>query len=160
MASQPLPGPGIRSRVLLDEPVLVCVPAGHRLAGRGRVSLEDLAGEPFLTTRHGYWQRTLVERLFAKAGLDLRIVCEGDEPSVLFGLVEAGLGIGFMPAIGQRTAPGAAVAWLDVDDPDSRRVLSVAWRDDAYLSAAAQRLRDHTIEHFAGLTPDGSDQRT
>ncbi|SMC48749.1 LysR family transcriptional regulator [Kibdelosporangium aridum] len=152
VASQPLNGPGVQCRVLLDEPVLVCVPIGHRLADRGRVSIQDLAGEPFLTTRPGYWQRMLAERLFAKAGLDLRVVCEGDEPSVLFDLVGAGLGLGFIPSIGRRSTVHTTVVWLDVDDPDCRRVLSLAWRDDAYLSAAAQRLRDHTIEHFRNLS--------
>lgn len=148
IASQPLSGKEIRSQVLLSEPVLLCVPAGHRLAERRHVSIADLAGEPFITTSRGYWQRALAERLFAQAGLDLRVVCEGDEPSVLFDLIGAGLGIGLVPAVGRRPGTSATVAWLDVDEPDCRRVLSIAWRHDTYLSAAAQRLRDHTIAHL------------
>lgn len=118
VASQPLSGNDIRSRVLLDEPVMLCVPAGHRLAGRRRVSVPELAGEPFLTTRPGYWQRALAERLFAKAGLELRVVCEGDDAAVLFQLIDAGLGIAFVPAVGRRAVIGTTVAWLDVDEPD------------------------------------------
>jgi DNA-binding transcriptional LysR family regulator len=148
IASQPLPGADLRSRVLLDEPVLLCVPTTHRLAGRQHVGIPDLAGEPVVTTRPGYWQRALTERLFAKAGIELRIVCEGDEAGVLFHLIGAGLGVGLVPAMGRRPDTGTTVAWLDVDDPDAHRVLSVAWRHDAYLSAAAQRFRDHTIDHF------------
>ncbi|MEU3625417.1 LysR family transcriptional regulator [Amycolatopsis coloradensis] len=148
VTSQPLSGDDIRSRVLLDEPVKLCVPSGHRLAGRGRVGLTDLGGEPFLTTRPGYWQRALADHLFAKAGLELRIVCEGDEAAVLFQLVDAGLGIAFVPSVGLRSAISPTVVWLDVDDPECRRVLSVAWREDTYLSAAAQRFRDHIVEHF------------
>ncbi|MFD6067668.1 MULTISPECIES: LysR family transcriptional regulator [Amycolatopsis] len=148
VTSQPLTGNDIRSRVLLDEAVMLCVPAGHRLAERGSVSLADLEGEPFLTTRPGYWQRALVDRLFAKAGLELHVVCEGDEAAVLFQLVDAGLGIALVPALGLRAVTGSAVVWLDVDDPECRRVLSVAWREDTYLSAAAQRFRDHLVGHF------------
>ncbi|WP_433260692.1 LysR family transcriptional regulator [Actinosynnema sp. CS-041913] len=148
VASQPLTGPEIRSRVLVDEPVLLCVPVGHRLAERRHVGIPDLAGEPLITTRVGYWQRELAERLFAKAGLEPRIVCEGDEPAVLFHLMGVGLGIGLVPATGRRSDTSGTVAWLDVDDPDCHRVLTVAWRRDTYLSAAAQRFRDHTIEHF------------
>lgn len=148
VTSQPLSGNDIRSRVLLDEPVKLCVPSGHRLAGRGRVGLADLEGEPFLTTRPGYWQRALADHLFAKAGLELRIVCEGDEAAVLFQLIDAGLGIAFVPSVGLRSAISSTVVWLDVDDPECRRVLSVAWREDTYLSAAAQRFRDHIVEHF------------
>ncbi|ANN17299.1 LysR family transcriptional regulator [Amycolatopsis orientalis] len=148
VTSQPLSGNDIRSRVLLDEPVMLCVPSGHRLAGRRRVGLADLAGEPFLTTRPGYWQRALAEHLFAKAGLELQIVCEGDEAAVLFQLVDAGLGIAFVPSLGLRADVSTTVVWLGVDDPECRRVLSVAWREDTYLSAAARRFRDHTVEHF------------
>ncbi len=157
VTSQPLSGKGIRSRVLLDEPVRLCVPEGHRLAGRGRVGLADLAGEPVLTTRPGYWQRELAEHLFAKAGLELDIVCEGDEAAVLFQLVGAGLGIAFVPAMGWRADTGTTVAWLDVDDPECRRVLSVAWREDTYLSVAAQRFRDHAIACFHTGTGPRSD---
>ncbi|WP_410583606.1 LysR family transcriptional regulator [Amycolatopsis sp. lyj-108] len=148
VTSQPLSGNEIHSRVLLDEKVMLCVPAGHRLAGRGRVGLADLEGEPFLTTRPGYWQRALVDRLFAKAGLALHVVCEGDEAAVLFQLVDAGLGIALVPSLGLRSVTSPTVVWLDVDDPDCRRVLSVAWREDTYLSVAAQRFRDHTVEYF------------
>lgn len=148
VTSQPLTGEDIRSRVLLDEAVMLCVPAGHRLADRGSVGLADLEGEPFLTTRPGYWQRALVDRLFAKAGLELYVVCEGDEAAVLFQLIDAGLGIALVPSLGLRAVTGSAVVWLDVDDPDCRRVLSVAWREDTYLSVAAQRFRDHLVGHF------------
>ncbi|GAB2592828.1 LysR substrate-binding domain-containing protein [Streptomyces capparidis] len=148
VASQPLPGPDIRSRVLLDEPVLLCVPAGHRLAERRHVGIAELAGEPFVTTRPGYWQRTLAERLFANAGLELRVVCEGDEPGATGDLIGAGLGVGLVPAFARQADTRASVAWLDVDEPDCRRVLSVAWRPDTYLSAAARHFRDHMIDHF------------
>ncbi|WHT16547.1 LysR family transcriptional regulator [Crossiella sp. CA-258035] len=148
IGSQPLPGNDIRGQVLLDEPVLLCVPVGHRLAGRERVRIAELAGEPFITTRPGYWQRALAERLFAKAGLELDIVCQSDEPEGLFHLIGAGLGIGLVPSFGRRIDLHATVSWLAVDEPDCRRVLSLAWRQDSYLSVAAQRFRDHVIDHF------------
>ncbi|MCE7008012.1 LysR family transcriptional regulator [Kibdelosporangium philippinense] len=149
VASQPLSGVDVSSKVVLDEPVMLCVPAGHHLASRQSVSISDLAGEPFVTTRRGCWPRELAERLFGKAGVDLHIVCESDEPGVMGDLIGAGLGVGFMPGMCRGARSRTPMAWLEVDDPDCRRVLSVVWRDDTYLSAAARRFRDHTIEHFA-----------
>jgi DNA-binding transcriptional LysR family regulator len=67
LASQPLAEPGLRENRLLGEEVLLGVPPGHRLAGRTRVKVGDLAGEPFVTTRPGYWQRALADRLPAVA---------------------------------------------------------------------------------------------
>jgi DNA-binding transcriptional LysR family regulator len=40
------------------------------------------------------------------------------------------------------------VAWLYLDAPGCRRTLSLAWREDAYLSAAARAFRDFAIDHF------------
>src|SRR5205807_3164480 len=108
LASQPLPGPGLASAELLSEEVLLAVPPSHRLAGRTRAGVGELAGEPFVTTRPGYWQRALTDRLFA----DAVIVCEGDEPYAIRGLISAGVGIGLMPAMARRLAPDPPVGWL------------------------------------------------
>ena len=50
LASQPMRAGALESAELFSEEVLLCVPPGHRLAGRGRVTIGDLAGEPFVTT--------------------------------------------------------------------------------------------------------------
>ncbi|WP_458687688.1 LysR family transcriptional regulator [Nocardia tengchongensis] len=44
----PIATPGLRVRTLFAEPVVVAVPAGHRLAGRPSVRVEDLLDEPIL----------------------------------------------------------------------------------------------------------------
>jgi DNA-binding transcriptional LysR family regulator len=138
LASQPLAGPGLRSSRLLSEEVLLGVPPGHRLAGRARVKAGALAGEPFVTTRPGYWQRALADRVFAAAGIQPAIVCEGDEPYAIRALISAGMGIGLLPAVARRTAEHPPVAWLHLDAAGCRRTLSLVWRADAYRSVAAR----------------------
>src|SRR6266705_722559 len=116
LASQPLPGPALTSVELLSEEVLLAVPPSHRLAGRTRATVSELAGEPFVTTRPGYWQRALTDRIFT----DAVIVCEGDEPYAIRGLISAGVGIGLMPAMARRLAPDPPVGWLHLDVPCRR----------------------------------------
>ncbi|WP_030748183.1 LysR family transcriptional regulator [Streptomyces griseus] len=126
VASQPVAGEGLEVVRLLDEPVLLVAAAGHRLAGRASVTVAELADEPFVTTRAGHWQRRLLDRLFAAAGLPPpRIVCEGDEPSATGVLAAAGLGVGLIPAMARRSATQAPVAWIEVADPACRRVLTL-----------------------------------
>jgi DNA-binding transcriptional LysR family regulator len=74
VASQPIPGGGLDSVHLLDEPVWLVVPPGHRLASRSRgsVGVEELREEPFVIPRPGHWQRGLLDRLFAGHGLTPR----------------------------------------------------------------------------------------
>jgi DNA-binding transcriptional LysR family regulator len=148
LASQPLPGPDLRTRELLREDVLVGLPPGHPLTGRERVRLEDLADEPFVTTRPGYWPRELTDRLFAAAGLLPKYVCESDEPGATGYLISAGLGVGLVPAFSLRAANQVPGSWLHLDVPDCHRVLTLVWRADTYFSAAAQRLADFASEYF------------
>ncbi len=44
-------------------------------------------------------------RLFAGSGTEPAIVCEGDEPYAIRGLISAGVGVGLMPAVAR---PGPA----------------------------------------------------
>ncbi|MHB8293885.1 MAG: LysR family transcriptional regulator [Acidimicrobiales bacterium] len=147
LASQPMAGASLQSVELLSEEVLLAVPPGHRLAHHMQVEVAALAGERFVTTRPGYWQRALVERLFAEAGIEPSVACEGDEPAAIRGLISAGVGVGLLPAVSRRVAPHPPVAWLHLDAPGCRRFLSLVWREDAYLSDAARSFRDFTTNH-------------
>ncbi|WP_427892788.1 LysR family transcriptional regulator [Kribbella sp. GL6] len=141
VASQPIPSAGLRSAVLLDEPVLVVTHLDHPFAQRQSLQVEDLADEPFVIARKGQWQRWLLDRLFAETGLTPRIVCESDEAAAIQELIRSGLGIGFNPDFARRTMPDYPVAATPVDHPECRRTLSLLWSADATLSTAAQLMR-------------------
>ena len=143
-----LRGTLLESAALADEEVLLAVPMTHRLAGRDRAQIAELEGEPFITTRDGYWLRVLAERLFSTAGIPPNFACESDEPAAIRGLISDGLGIGLLPAIARDTAAEPAVAWLRLRVAGCRRTLSLVWRRDAYVSIAAQHFRTAAIDHF------------
>ncbi|MFD0486926.1 LysR family transcriptional regulator [Saccharopolyspora spinosporotrichia] len=143
LMSQPVDDPALESAEVLHEEVLLATPLGHRLATRERIGMGDLDGEPFITTRPGYWQRVLTDRLFAAAGSRPTIVCEADEPGATAYLISSGLGVGLLPATARRFAPHAPLAWLHLDAPDCHRTLTFVWRRDAYVSLAAQEFRAH-----------------
>ncbi|HEY1179932.1 MAG TPA: LysR substrate-binding domain-containing protein [Phytomonospora sp.] len=142
VASQPVPGDDIEGTTLLDEPVWLAAPTGHPLADRASVTVEELADEPFVTTRGGHWQRRLLDRLFAARDLSPRIVCEGDDPGAIAYLIAAGIGVGLIPDIARRGTVSVPSAWIAVDDPGCRRVLTLLWMRGAHLSTAARLLRD------------------
>ncbi|MER7498722.1 LysR family transcriptional regulator [Nonomuraea pusilla] len=141
VASQPIHGEGLESARLFDEAVGVVVPLGHPLASRPSVTVDELAGQPFVTARQGHWLRRLLDRLFAARDLTPRIVCESDEHSAIAGLISAGLGIGLVPAFAARGAAGAPATWLAVDSPDCRRTVTLHWCAGSQLPTAARLMR-------------------
>ncbi|WP_017559527.1 LysR family transcriptional regulator [Nocardiopsis baichengensis] len=147
-ASQPLAGGDLCGRELLREEVLLAVPQDHPWAARRSVRIEELAREPFVVPRPGYWQRALADRLFERAGVLPTIVYEGDEPGAMQDLIGAGLGVGLIPAVAREAGTRAAVAWLRGEAQDCERVLTLVWHRDAHLSPAARRFRDFAAGHF------------
>lgn len=141
VASQPIHAEGLETVVLLDEAVGVVTALDHPLASRTSVSVDELADQPFVTTRKGHWPRRLLDRLFAEKGRTPKIVCEADEAIAIQELIRVGLGIGFNPGIARRSAPRYPVSWIAVDHPDCRRTLTLRWGSDSHLSTAARLLR-------------------
>ncbi|RII18401.1 HTH-type transcriptional regulator GltC [Streptomyces sp. YIM 130001] len=144
VSSQPLTGDGLRSQEILREDVLLAVPAGHRLAGREKVTPEEIAQEPVVTARPGHWLRILLDRLLAARGLTAHIVCESDEAASLQALISSGLGVGLIPEVSRRSGSDivAPVTWASVDAPDCERVLRLSWREGAHLSPAGHALHE------------------
>lgn len=138
-ASQPLAGTSLDTVELLTEEVILAMPQHHRLAGRESVRIEELAMEPFVTSRVGHWPRALLDRLFAAEGLAPTISCEGDEIGAWQDLISAGLGVGLVPAMSRKVATHAPVSWTRIEADRCQRVLSLVWRRDAYRSTAAER---------------------
>ncbi|GIG66677.1 LysR family transcriptional regulator [Phytomonospora endophytica] len=142
IASQPIPGEGLEGVQLMDEPVWLCAPHDHPIAARTSVAVEELAGLSFVSSRVGHWQRRVLDRLFASRDLMPRIVCEGDEPGAVAYMIAAGIGVGLIPDMARRTDTRSLVAWIAVDDPACRRVLTLQWATGAHLSTAARLMRD------------------
>lgn len=142
LASQPLHDTSLCAIELVREEVLLAVPPTHPLAKRKRTDLAALADEPFITTRPGHWLRTLADQLFANAGLQPTIACEGDEPAAIRPLINAGLGVGLLPIKSREATANPVVAWLHLNTLHAHRTLRLIWRQDSYLSAAAQHFRD------------------
>jgi len=141
VASQPIPGEGLESALLFDEEVGVAFPLDHPLADRASVTIAEIADQPFVTARPGHWGRRLLDRLFGAHGLTPKIMCESDEYSAIADLISAGLGVGLVPAFANRSVTRAPLVWIPVDDPGSRRTVTLYWAAGSHLSAAARLLR-------------------
>ncbi|MGH3391582.1 MAG: LysR family transcriptional regulator [Actinomadura sp.] len=115
--------PALSWRPLVDERLLLAVPANHRLARRPHARLADAAGEPFIAMRPGYGLRAITDELIRQAGISPEIAFEGEEISTVSGLVGAGLGVAVVPPPPQ----GAGVHHVPITDPAARRTIGLVW---------------------------------
>jgi DNA-binding transcriptional LysR family regulator len=111
---------GIERVHLFTEEMQVGLPRSHRLAGRKRLRLAELADEPWLQGTQG-GTSGLVYRACIAAGFEPRITCEADDTLMIGGLVAAGVGLTFVSRLAlEHHRSGLAV--VPLDDPPSRRV--------------------------------------
>lgn len=146
--------------VLLTEPFHLVMPADHRLAGLGRVSPMELAGETVLTMERGHRMHDAIALLCQRAGASLSRDYEGTSLDTLRQMVATGMGITLLPALYVRSEvmrEKLVVARpLRTDAPT--RSIRMSWRrsnprHEAFLTLA------HTMRvatrPFDINTPDG-----
>ncbi|MEU6356262.1 LysR family transcriptional regulator [Streptomyces sp. NPDC047072] len=131
---------------LLVEPLWLAVPPGHRMAGRKRARLAEVADEPFIMLRHEQGLRAVTEELCRAAGFSPRIGFEGDEVATLRGLVSAGLGVALVPRP-HAAAPAGAPSYLKVTDVDGARDIGIARLTSRTLPPQSARFLDHVREN-------------
>jgi DNA-binding transcriptional LysR family regulator len=96
----PIDEPDLATEVVLRRPIVIALPRQHPLASRARVPLHALANEP-----HIMFARRMGPRLYdavvaacREAGFTMHIAHEVDNLHTACALVEAGLGVCFVPA--------------------------------------------------------------
>ena len=134
---------------LMTEEIFLAVPPGHRLASRSTIHLRDVAQEPFISLKPGYGLRDMTDRFCQQAGFEPSSAFEVDELTIVCGLVEAGFGVAFIPALARRGV--AEPVQLHIEEPPCQRTIGLAWMEGRYLSSAVRLFRQFVIEYFAQL---------
>lgn len=144
-----LEGPGICEQPVLSAEVFLAVPPGHPLEGRRSISLDEVAHAPFIEYKEGHPFRAMNESFCRQADIKREIVCEVEEPAALGSLVQAGLGVAFVPSCKGDEPPPYRL--LHIDNPECRRVFTISWLERRYLSAAAVEFKSFLMRYFAEL---------
>lgn len=96
----------VRVTRLLDEPLDVALPPGHRLAGRETLTAADVVDGPWITTHDGFPVGAMLDTVAAIAGRPAIVHHRVNEFTVVADLVRAGAGLGFLPRWTQPTPDG------------------------------------------------------
>jgi DNA-binding transcriptional LysR family regulator len=145
-------GVGLAFEHLLDDPLVLVLPAGHRLASARRVTFTDLAEEDWLLPAFGPDSPSLrlINRGCAAAGYEPNVVCRINDCQMTQAMIATGVGISMLPALMlQPVRPGVAIKPLAHDAPMRR--ISAVRLDARYQAPAAGKLlgliRDAAADH-------------
>lgn len=150
----PINEPELVSEPLFEEDRLVIAPVGHPLAGRGSVTLRELAEHPLLLEPTGTSFRDALDAEATAVGVVLHPQAEVDGLRLITSLAFQGFGAAIIPAT-------AAPPWLQGDwdrvsvDGLARRSVGLTQRRRGLPSAPARAVHDLVLrvvaEEAAGL---------
>ncbi len=95
-------GRDLEYRPVVEDEVVLAVPAGHPFAARGEVTLDEVVGQPFLAREGGSGTAASVTRLLTERGLAVpehRTVMVLGSTQAIVSAVERGLGIGWVSSL-------------------------------------------------------------
>jgi LysR family transcriptional activator of glutamate synthase operon len=152
LSSPSIQGDDIECEIVYVDPILVAVPKGHRLADQNSVSLAELKNEWFVGVKRGYGTRDLVDSMCKSVGFAPKYVYEGDEPARLTALVEAEIGIAFIPSTARN--PQEHICYLKLEDHELVREIALLWHKSRYISRIAQEFRHVVLEYFGSISKE------
>jgi DNA-binding transcriptional LysR family regulator len=115
---------------LVEEPMVVVLPADHRLVARARISPADLRDEEFVlwprSTNPSFHDQVLA--LCAAEGFRPQVAMEGTDIETQLGLVSAGVGVSLQPA-SFANLRRTGVEWRPLAGVAPRSWLELVWRE-------------------------------
>ncbi|WP_205718640.1 LysR family transcriptional regulator [Actinomadura sp. WMMA1423] len=143
---------------LLDDALLVALPSGHRLAGRERVPLAELADEPWIVADDPEAIAALRARCEA-AGFVPQTPLRVAEWISKLGLIAEGFGVTLVPALAASALAREGVVLRAVTSDQPRRTVYAAVGRHARRSPAVTAFLADLRDVAEDLRPEGGDGR-
>ncbi len=142
---------------LLDDPYVLMVPEGHKLALRsGPLALRELSRLPLICFRTCRNQQR-IEAYLRSRGIEPNVVFYSDDNMTVQAMVAAGAGAALVPRLSMLpAAPGITPASLDARLPP--RVLGIVWHRDRFQSPATSAFIQTSTEVCTELHQNPSSQ--
>lgn len=125
---------------LLREPLDVAVPAGHPLAGKASLSIEDVRDEAWITGHPGYPLAEAVNVVAVAAGQPLRVAHRINEFFVAASVVATGAAIALLPRYTMAPRPGSGVVLVPFRGLVVARQIDVLSRPEALARVSVRRV--------------------
>ena len=149
LLSLPVEAPELVAEPLLRERMLLAVPGSHPLGRkRRRVSLDEVAREPFLLLKDGHCFRDDVLEVCKRAHLNPHVVFEGGQFDTLMAMVAAGTGVTLLPEMAASRYRNEEISLIEFAPPQPSRTLGIVRAKGKFLTPAARVFID-ALHHLA-----------
>jgi LysR family hydrogen peroxide-inducible transcriptional activator len=140
----PVPLDGLEAQSLYEEPFTVAVPAGHPLAARDRVKLEDLKGETLLLLEDGHCLRDQALDVCSRVKVHEDQDYRATSLETLRQMVAAGHGVTLMPQLAteSQTGPSRGLRFKPFAKPVPARTIGAVWRKSTTRAPAIEAVAD------------------
>ncbi|MEU9912907.1 LysR family transcriptional regulator [Streptomyces sp. NPDC051001] len=136
---------------LLTDVMDIVVPADHRLAGRGRIPLRELAGEPWIAGDARSCVGAIARAVCATSGFTPDIRHTVNDWGALAALVEAGAGVALIPRLVHPLYAHRALAVLTPEGAPPSRNIFAAVRTGADADPVLETVRRHLVREARRL---------
>ena len=142
-----------------EQPIVLVVPPGHRLAGRSSVRVSEIDGEAMVSYTPELQVRAELDRWLRQAKVNVDVVHEFDNIENIKRAVEVGSGVALLPVpTVRREVEFGSLKAIPLEDVRWVRPLGVVYKKNKPLTAAVSRfleLLHQTPESFVPPEPDG-----
>lgn len=137
--TMPVDAPDLSAHPVYREPLVPVVHRSFPLAGRRRVTLEQLAEHGVISYPSGAMTRRLIEAVFADAGVAYRSTMDVSSPEAMKRLAQAELGVVILPRpVVSAELRGGSLVELSMGRVRFEREIGMVYRDRDTLSPAAR----------------------
>ena len=155
LVEAPVPDSDVEVEPVMEDELLLIVPASHSLAGRGMVSLSELMPCSFVLREQGSGTRIVMEDTLRQKGIDpaeLSVVMELGSTGAVKSAVEAGLGVSMLSpsAVRHEYALGLVDILRIREISFKRKFYAVHLRDTMLAWPAAAFLSHMKLEQVKG----------
>lgn len=142
--SKPVAERHVIATPVTEQELVMIVPNGHPLAGRGSIDLADAASYPFIQYSVGSGLRDLIDALFNSIGERPNISYETEEDQVIAGLVAQGLGISIVPRM--EILERLDLSVLTISSPPYKREFFMVSNESVFLPRAAYNFQRFVLD--------------
>ena len=139
----------VESVPVFEQPLFLLAPADHPLAGRERVTFEEIAQEPMAMLDKTSSLRSFVDNLFSQQNITPNIMFVVRECNAAVQYVSLKLCTAILPQVPAFDSDKIRAVPINHNAKHLSRTVYFSWVKNRPLSAAARRVRSYIVGHYA-----------